>query len=57
VKEDVAMTGYPTAGTPHEGTTKTEGAIKAGQGQYTFDLAGLRTIDAGPGYSTAPLAE
>lgn len=34
-------------------TTKTEGAIKAGQGRYTFDLARLQTIDAGPGYSTA----
>jgi quercetin dioxygenase-like cupin family protein len=33
--------------------TKTEGAIKAGNGKYTFDLAGLNTIDAGPGYSTA----
>ena len=33
--------------------TKTEGAIKAGDGQYTFDLAKLATIDAGPGYSTA----
>jgi quercetin dioxygenase-like cupin family protein len=33
--------------------TKTEGAIKAGHGQYTFDLAKLATIDAGPGYSTA----
>jgi quercetin dioxygenase-like cupin family protein len=33
--------------------TKTAGAIKAGDGQYTFDLAKLATIDAGPGYSTA----
>ena len=33
--------------------TKTEGAIKAGNGRYTFDLARLQTIDAGPGYSTA----
>lgn len=33
--------------------TKTEGAIKAGNGAYTFDLAKLSTIDAGPGYSTA----
>lgn len=33
--------------------TRTEGAIKAGDGHYTFDLARLRTIDAGPGYSTA----
>jgi quercetin dioxygenase-like cupin family protein len=34
-------------------TTKTVGAIKAGDGRYTFDLAKLATIDAGPGYSTA----
>jgi quercetin dioxygenase-like cupin family protein len=33
--------------------TKTAGAIKAGDGRYTFDLAKLATIDAGPGYSTA----
>jgi quercetin dioxygenase-like cupin family protein len=33
--------------------TKTEGAIKAGDGRYIFDLAKLATIDAGPGYSTA----
>jgi quercetin dioxygenase-like cupin family protein len=33
--------------------TKTAGAIKAGHGHYTFDLARLQTIDAGPGYSTA----
>ena len=36
-----------------ESKTKTEGAIKAGHGRYTFDLATLQTIDAGPGYSTA----
>src|SRR2546429_9615390 len=39
--------------TPQQSTTKTEGAIKAGGGRYTFDLAKLNTIDAGPGYSTA----
>ena len=33
--------------------TKTAGAIQAGNGRYTFDLAKLSTIDAGPGYSTA----
>ncbi len=33
--------------------TKTAGAIKAGDGRYTFDLARLSAIDAGPGYSTA----
>lgn len=36
-----------------QSTTKTEGAIKAGNGRYTFDLTRLHTIDAGPGYSTA----
>ena len=33
--------------------TKTAGAIKAGDGAYTFDLARLAGVDAGPGYSTA----
>src|SRR2546426_7315544 len=33
--------------------TKTKGAIKAGGGRYTFDLAKLSTLDAGPGSSTA----
>jgi quercetin dioxygenase-like cupin family protein len=33
--------------------TKTEGAIKGGNGRYFFDLARLSAIDAGPGYSTA----
>ena len=33
--------------------TKTEGAIKGGNGRYVFDLTRLNTIDAGPGYSTA----
>ncbi len=36
-----------------EQATKTEGAIRAGDGVFTFDLARLATIDAGPGYSTA----
>jgi quercetin dioxygenase-like cupin family protein len=36
-----------------DATTKTEGAIRAGGGRYTFDLARLASIDAGPGYSTA----
>jgi len=38
---------------PSQANTKTEGAIKAGNGRYTFDLAELNAIDAGPGYSTA----
>lgn len=37
----------------HQATSKSEGAIKAGNGRYAFDLARLQTIDAGPGYSTA----
>ncbi len=41
------------AGRPQQPQTKTEGAIKAGNGRYVFDLARLNTIDAGPGYSTA----
>ena len=36
-----------------QANTKTEGAIKAGAGHYTFDLARLQAIDAGVGYSTA----
>ena len=36
-----------------DATTRTDGAIKAGDGRYTFDLAKLAAIDAGPGYSTA----
>src|SRR5438445_8874705 len=39
--------------TPQQSTPMTEGAIKAGAGRYSFDLATLHTIDAGPGYSTA----
>lgn len=38
---------------PQHSATKTPGAIKAGHGRYTFDLARLSGIDAGPGYSTA----
>ena len=41
------------ASTPQHSHTKTPRAIKAGGGRYTFDLAKLDTIDAGPGYSTA----
>ena len=42
-----------TASTPPQSNTRTEGAIKAGHGRFSFDLARLNTIDAGPGYSTA----
>ena len=38
---------------PEAGRTKTEGAIKGGDGRYVFDLARLVGLDAGPGYSTA----
>lgn len=47
------MTEQPKARAPHQAATKTEGAIKAGNGRYAFDLARLQRIDAGPGYSTA----
>src|SRR5512147_3261791 len=40
-------------GPPLQAATKTEGAIRAGFGRYTFDLARLQTLDAGPGYSSA----
>ena len=47
------MDKHREASTPQPSNTKTPGAIKAGAGRYTFDLARLSTIDAGPGYSTA----
>ena len=33
--------------------TKTEGAVKAGNGEYCFAIRELEGIDAGPGYSTS----
>ena len=33
--------------------TRTAGAIKAGNGKYQFDLARVRKVDAGTGYSSA----
>jgi quercetin dioxygenase-like cupin family protein len=33
--------------------TKTEGAVRGGNGRYHFDLARVRKVDAGTGYSTA----
>ena len=33
--------------------TKTEGAIKAGRGQYQFRMAGVKKVAAGTGYSTS----
>lgn len=34
-------------------TTKTQGAVKGGSGKYQFDLARVRKVDAGTGYSSA----
>jgi quercetin dioxygenase-like cupin family protein len=36
-----------------QSASKTEGAIRGGNGRYIFDLARLAAIDAGTGYSTA----
>jgi len=36
-----------------EQQTRTEGAVKAGDGNYIFELERLNKIDAGVGYSTA----
>ena len=33
--------------------TKTDGAVKAGNGEYCFAINELEGIDAGPGYSTS----
>jgi quercetin dioxygenase-like cupin family protein len=35
------------------GATRTEGAIKGGDGRSVFDMARLAALEAGPGYSTA----
>lgn len=34
------------------GETKTQGAYKAGNGEYVFDVKSLEGLDAGPGYAT-----
>ena len=47
------MAEHRDGSTSQPSKTKTEGAIKAGDGRYVFDLARLSAIDAGPGYSTA----
>lgn len=39
-----------TTGKPR---TKTEGAVKAGNGKYQFRMAGLKKVPAGTGYSTS----
>jgi quercetin dioxygenase-like cupin family protein len=39
--------------TAARGRTKTEGAIRGGAGRYQYDLARLRKVPAGTGYSTA----
>lgn len=33
--------------------TKTEGAVKAGDGTYTFKMDAMDRVEAGTGYSTA----
>ena len=33
--------------------TKTDGAVKAGSGEYCFAMSEIEEIDAGPGYSTS----
>ena len=38
---------------PAKPRTKTKGAVKGGNGRYQFQLAGLRKVAAGTGYSTA----
>jgi quercetin dioxygenase-like cupin family protein len=40
-------------GAGRQAQTKTEGAIRGGEGRYVFDMARLSALDAGPGYSTA----
>src|SRR5690606_42035315 len=35
------------------GPTKTEGAVRAGNGRYHFNLARLRKVPAGTGYSSS----
>jgi quercetin dioxygenase-like cupin family protein len=47
------MAALSDKGAPDSTAAKTEGAIKAGNGRYCFDLATLQTLDAGPGYSTS----
>jgi quercetin dioxygenase-like cupin family protein len=42
-----------TTSTATPAKTKTEGATKAGNGQYQFDLARVTKVAAGTGYSTA----
>jgi quercetin dioxygenase-like cupin family protein len=41
------------ARTSKSAATKTAGAIKAGNGKYRFNLARVRKVDAGTGYSTS----
>ena len=45
--------GSRSAKTPAKSATKTRGAIKGGNGRYQFDLARVRKVDAGTGYSSA----
>ena len=38
---------------PTRAATKTRGAVKGGNGRYQFDLAKVRDVPAGTGYSTS----
>ncbi len=40
-------------GTARKSATKTEGAVRAGNGKYSFRMAGLKKVPAGTGYSTS----
>lgn len=40
-------------GAANKRATKTEGAVKAGNGKYSFRMAGLKKVPAGTGYSTS----
>jgi quercetin dioxygenase-like cupin family protein len=53
MEEITTMTEHSNTNAPPLSATKTEGAIKAGNGKYCFELGTLQTLDAGPGYSSA----
>ena len=38
------------AATKHGGKTKTEGAVKGGQGTYQYSLSKVKKVPAGTGY-------
>lgn len=53
VDQDAEVDAVDEATEPGDLETKTDGAVKAGNGNYFFDLDELETLDAGPGYSTS----